>query len=334
MPTFAFSTTGSFWKTRYSFEPDCYGSSDNFFVSYKEREPEGATAVDLCWVHNSNKVRNVFYGEQYNSSISVVANENPSAEKHFRAISLETNENIFSAKVKTNVDAGDSSVSKYQEAVIPSFDAREECMYAAVGSSRVNSKMNVQAIGVGGLLSPSYLNKSFVEAFNSGWIQILGNDNGLLPYETKRFSMIPITPLHTSSVSGFGDNTKIGFQFGANIYYYTVSGDNAVEEDFTAQGCYDNSMFSVISIVSNPSSVPPGVYMLLAHEEVDNFNIQLFQLIFSQKTIIAVSNPSINGDPIRGKYALIEIESTPTGDPFELYAVNAEYSASPLDSSR
>jgi hypothetical protein len=53
-----------------------------------------------------------------------------------------------------------------------------------------------------------------------------------------------------------------------------------------------------------------------------------------QRRIIAVYDPELDGDPIRGRYARIDIETQADGKPFELLAVNTEYSMSNLDASK
>jgi len=45
----------------------------------------------------------------------------------------------------------------------------------------------------------------------------------------------------------------------------------------------------------------------------------------------AISNPTVNGDQMRGPYARIKLE-TQTNDPLELHAINVDYSFSKLDS--
>ena len=328
MATFAFSTTGSFWKTRYSFEPDCYASSDNFFVSFSHVQSEDEE-VSLCWEHNKNNTRNNFYGQQYPSSLSVVANDNPSAEKSYMALSLETNENFFSAKVLTNIDSN-SPVSKPQEAVVPSFSEREECMYASIGSSVKNSTTQVKVIANAPYgIDATSINKSFAETFNLGWTLL---DNFFLQFQLYKFSIIRVELFDTSVANAFGFNTKLAFTSNAGTYYISESDGEYQQNDFVATECFDNSAIILINILFNPPNVPPGNYLLIGHQ--NDIPLQSMVSYFFGRYIMAVTNPSINGDVIRGKYARIDIESKANGIPFELYAVNAEYAMSPLDSSR
>ncbi len=330
MATFAFSTTGSFWKTRYSFEPDCYASSDNFFVSFNPVQITGNFPnVYVCWVHNKNPIRNAFYGQIYPSSLSVVSNENPSAEKAYKALSIETNENFFSAKVLTNIDSR-SSISKPQETIIPSFSEREECLYASIGSSIKNSTTQVKTIAWSKNLQPGNINKSILDLVSLGWI---GPDDNILEYVNYKFSIIEVIPLDTSAANLYGNNTKLAFIDGVSNIYVYKSGNEFFISEFSADECYERSFFSLIGFLTNPTSTTPGTYLLIAHE--GDVELSLFQTFLGfNRAVIAVTNPSINGDVIRGKYARIDIESRPNGEPFELYAVNAEYAMSPLDSSR
>lgn len=69
------------WVTRYSFkDAEMLGVLNNQFVSWKDGQ---------IWIHD-NLVKNNFFGVQYTSQITAVANENPSKMKSWQAISEET----------------------------------------------------------------------------------------------------------------------------------------------------------------------------------------------------------------------------------------------------
>jgi hypothetical protein len=335
--TYAFSTSGNFWKTRYSFEPDCYGASENYFVSFLPKALTGATGADLCWIHNTNQTRNSFYGDLYPSTISVVSNENPSAEKAYRALSIESNQNVFKAKVSTNLDLPDSSVTKPQTAEVRSFDAREEALYAAIGPSKTNSKKNVKVIGSIAALTPFSFGISSVG---------LSNDNGYTNIPTSspvRPFVIRINALDSNEVSL--NNAAVAFELGNSstsnygFYYFKYTNGAWVQIPFNAEDCYEESSFRVASFRSNPG-VALGTFLTLMYpgsiNPISQSTNPLTPFISQagQRRIIAVYDPELDGDPIRGRYARIDIETQADGKPFELLAVNTEYSMSNLDASK
>jgi hypothetical protein len=350
--TYAFSTSGNFWKTRYSFEPDCYGASENYFVSFLPKALTGATGADLCWVHNTNQTRNSFYGDLYPSTISVVSNENPSAEKAYRALSIESNQNVFKAKVSTNLDLPNSSVTKPQTAEVRSFDAREEALYAAIGPSKTNSKKNVKVIG------SLFNNQPFLYFENNVSDSF---DKGLQPNFTQdvpsniRFLTMKINPIDANEVAL--RNAAVAFEDGNTGNFYYIKNAPAVGQSqltlapalFNIEDCYAESVFRVATFRQNPTNFYGNValygsYLTLIYSNEDigiieifdsNWNpINQYAVAEGPRRVIVVYDPELEGDPIRGRYARIDIETQADGKPFELLAVNTEYSMSNLDASK
>lgn len=131
--TIAYSNRYNAWSTRYSFEPTCYASTDNFFISSKDGEG--------VWEHDVNDVRCKFYNEDPSgASIEVASNQDPSAVKIFKAISIETNENEWTAEVFTN---DEYTGNERQEGSIDSFISKEGYKYADTPRSSINSSSNI-----------------------------------------------------------------------------------------------------------------------------------------------------------------------------------------------
>lgn len=80
--TLTYSQGSKGWPSFYSFQPEMMIGMNNYFYSFK--------GGDL-YRHNTNSTRNNFYGTQYNSKITGVVNDEPSATKTFKTISLDTN---------------------------------------------------------------------------------------------------------------------------------------------------------------------------------------------------------------------------------------------------
>ena len=61
------------------------------------------------WRHNTNELRNNFYGQQFNSEITSVINELPLASKLFKTINLQSDE-PWNVTLKTDLN-GDGFIS-------------------------------------------------------------------------------------------------------------------------------------------------------------------------------------------------------------------------------
>lgn len=79
--TLTYSDSIKGWPSFYSFEPEMMIGMNNYFYSFKGGN---------LYRHNTNIVRNNFYGAQYKSTITGIINDNPSDVKTFKTISLES----------------------------------------------------------------------------------------------------------------------------------------------------------------------------------------------------------------------------------------------------
>lgn len=78
--TLTFSELSKGWVSFYSFIPDWMIGMNSYFYSFKGGN---------LYRHNTNSVRNNFYGVQYNSSITSVFNDAAAENKLFKTISLQ-----------------------------------------------------------------------------------------------------------------------------------------------------------------------------------------------------------------------------------------------------
>lgn len=90
--TLAFNENVNRWTTFYSYQPEFMVRMFNDIVTFKDGQ---------FWLHNKNEVRNNFYGDQFDSEIWVVSNNDPSRKKIYKAISEESN-SVFEAYEITN----------------------------------------------------------------------------------------------------------------------------------------------------------------------------------------------------------------------------------------
>ena len=102
--TIAYSDKYNMWTTRYSFEPNCYGTVGNTMISSKGGG---------IWKHDVNDSRCSFYGLAQGCSLEVASNRDPSAIKSFNSISLETNSSDWQATVFTNDEYSSNQAGRY-----------------------------------------------------------------------------------------------------------------------------------------------------------------------------------------------------------------------------
>ena len=80
--TLSFSPSVNGWPSFYSFVPEVMIGMNSYLYSFNGGN---------LYRHNTNETRNNFYGVQYTSKITGVVNDEPSAVKVFKAMSLESN---------------------------------------------------------------------------------------------------------------------------------------------------------------------------------------------------------------------------------------------------
>ena len=140
--TIAFSNSGRFWKTRYSFVSSCFGFLDKLFFSSAEKVTDGK----VFWEHNKNDVpRNTFYGVQTPSALAVTFNQRPSSNKIFKSFSLEGTSNVSGI---TAVAVNNSSdLSQRKNATVSILEERGGITYGDVGSIQKVTGTNIKMIG-------------------------------------------------------------------------------------------------------------------------------------------------------------------------------------------
>ena len=104
--TIAYSTKNEFWLTFYSFRGDLYEHLHNRFFSFR---------LGQMYRHNVNETRNNFYGEQYNSTFTIVSRANPSDVKVYDAMSLESNSSWSAVVSNTEQTTGTMASTEFEE---------------------------------------------------------------------------------------------------------------------------------------------------------------------------------------------------------------------------
>lgn len=327
MRTFAFSTTSGYFTSRYSFEPDCYASIDNIFVSMNKVDQSPALVQqqgelnNVCWVHNVNPLMNTFYDTSYRSEVSVVSNEDPSKEKVFNSLSLElnrSNPDAFFSTVSTNLE----DLTEVQAVSIPKFTRREGNLYASIGSSSKNSTRNIKFIGYRVGANFQMVPNANNAALADGFVINMYFPTGYVPIGPS--SRLLIQNVNNELTYLNGPNSVYASMFSKNTPYTNVK--------FCIGSVSGNGPIYSVFIQSVGGDIPGTPVPFL----INNQSIAVIDDYFElNRPMFAVSNAITHGDSMRGKYALVFLSTTETAktQPFELYAINVDYAQSKMDSS-
>lgn len=127
--TIAFNVDGKVWSTFYSFIPELYGRLRSNMFTFKDGK---------LYLHDSNEVRNRFYGDDYSSKISIVSNLQPSTVKAYDAISIEGTDS-WDTKISNETQETNFSSSYYSK--------KEGEFFSHVTRDELNSTSNWLTIG-------------------------------------------------------------------------------------------------------------------------------------------------------------------------------------------
>lgn len=301
--TIAFSHKGGFWKTRYSYTPTCYATMDNVMISNNT----GVTySNNLFWEHEVNSTHNNFYGVDNDSSLTLVSNQDPSAVKIYKALSLESNSVEWRGQVSTHVHQNPDNTNELQHGVIKGFITKEGNQYSEIPRSTLNSSSHIDYVCS---IENLFVGEADVEGVSTAWdISVNVPDVAILT--------------GNGSIALFVDNTGVAYYLSfaneawvlvlfteysyqiSNVFIYSYNSDNtitlAVGPDY-ALGTLDNAFTG-----ANWSS-----------------GVKLFN----------ASDPSVNGDPMRGQYLRLDLVNSQK-TPVETYAINVDFENTKLDGSK
>ena len=334
--TIAFSTKANVWKTRYSFNPTCYMDMDNDFLSSAMQNDQDTR---LAWRHDISPTYNTFYGIPYESIIEVSSNQNPSAVKAFKSVSLESGAENWRAVVSTNREKG-GDPALVQQGTIRSFDSKEGNQYASMprNSQGGESTSNISYVGsvrFGDLLPGLEDINDIQDILTPGEIYV--------SYEVplQNIPSIPITP--NDSAKFYIPNPFANGQLYSFVYNIP---DDIYQFIFSLQG-YNEDAMSVSGYNPENNSIILTTPMLYSTASAQQQSlISLFTVIANLYAgesateydfdalvpIYMMTNPRVNGDMMRGPYANIRIIRESQA-PFELFSINVDYENTKLDGS-
>ena len=310
--TIGFSHRGGYWTSRYSFTPTCYGNVDNIMLSNNgvhPDNPESEIGVEvLFWRHNENNTHNNFNGKQYPSKISVVSNQGASAVKIFKSLSLESNSNQWTGMCGTNINPLGSDQTELQMGQIQGFVRKEGTQYGELPRDMVNSDSNIDfACTVSEIMT-----EETVPTVLSG----VGQNH--LVWEVE--ASVPNVSINggMGSIALFRDGSEFKyFNLDGGVFTYTTFNE-ALQNNAVHVHSY-NASSNIIQFGGEASGF---VDVASITSSISNFGMDLY----------VVSNPNINGDPMRGHYLYLDLINNST-TPVETYAINVDYENTKLDSA-
>tara|TARA_B100000214_G_scaffold365214_1_gene332728 strand:- start:2214 stop:3599 length:1386 start_codon:yes stop_codon:yes gene_type:complete len=113
--TLTYSEQAKGWPSFYSYNPDYMVGMNSFFYTFNGGN---------LYRHNTNPLRNNFYGRQYNSTVTSVINELPIVTKLFKTINLQSDE-PWTVTLNTDIQGGGFISNEW-------FELKEGSWYADI----------------------------------------------------------------------------------------------------------------------------------------------------------------------------------------------------------
>ena len=150
MRTFAFKNNNKYWVTRYSFQPNNYSRINrDFFTPNLSTHTYNPPSYSLrLWRHNPDSAKCTYYNQVYPSSISFTFNENVSANKIYKNLSIEgslSNDQITSVQFRANDTKNPTQLRRTN---IFNFTEKGPSLHANIGRKSAVSRANVKPIGI------------------------------------------------------------------------------------------------------------------------------------------------------------------------------------------
>lgn len=296
--TFAFSEKQQAWTTRYSFVPTCYANCGDVMLSSSDNSG--------VWKHDVNPKRNRFYGTDHPCSLDVVFNDYPSEVKVFKALSIETNKDVWIGKFLTNQEHEDENNQDSHD-LLATLKDKEGMKYVELPRSSTNSTANIY---------PFY--------------SIVVNDDTISEASDNQSP----TGSFEVSLSILNDGRSPSFPAGEDVELLAVKDNNLLSFKNFINGYYQplsnvaftggaNKSIRIVS-VSNDVAVIKSSRPLGLSGDFDVF-IEAFTEFISLPQLYLKSPSNVNGDQMRGPYLKARLSCPDASGPVEINAVNIDY---------
>ena len=166
MRTIAFNNTENYWSTRYSFIASCIASIKDHMVTARANPSD----QNIIWKHDeSGNGNNNFYGEQSTSLVGVTFNDNPSQNKQYKSLSIESSDAVNLQGINTFTTNGGPALDK--STVVRRLTERGGVVYGNIGTESRITNSNVRFLGIVESVS------DLTDVFSSDVIEQLGFGN-------------------------------------------------------------------------------------------------------------------------------------------------------------
>jgi hypothetical protein len=293
---------------------------DNDFLSSNRL---GEMANDILYKHDVNSTHNSFYGGASEAStIEVVSNQNPSAVKIFKALSLESDAKVWGGSVYTNKTRDPFA---FQQGDLKPFVQKEGNQYVDMPRSTTNSSSNITFVGTVALndFSP----ESYEAQTTSGVY-----DDYALRIQLKNIPDVNI-PVGGGSIllAGAPNPRFIGMPGGIPQLVgieqgYPSTNNGEVWFQVLSYNESDNTLKIGMSNTGNSTTFLTNYFQFDLDEDLNDGN-------GGDVPIYIMTNPVLDGDNMRGPYAGIKLTSPNSSSAFELYSINVDYEKTKLDGS-
>jgi hypothetical protein len=356
--TIAFSHKGGFWKTRYSYTPTCYAAVDNVMISNNKPAPNedgivvDYTNSDIFWQHETNTDYNTFNGKLFPSELTVVSNQDPSAVKIFKSISLESSSNLWTGTTQTHVHPSGSSAkaNEYQESPLSGFVTKEGNQYTSIlpsssnSSSHIDYVCQIDSIAEDGFVSYDWATPDagmgdfmIPIGFNTGWrtnvlvsppnTSILGGRNSLAVFVNTANEASVLEYISTSLNVGEWSFVPFTAWDGVTenrVYIHSYNSDGTIVFAINTTSIQIQTLSDLADFIDDLQLEFTGEDELVPNPLYALWNtIQLY----------SASSPAINGDPMRGQYLFLNLVNE-SPEAIETYAINVDFENTKLDGSK
>jgi len=368
--TIAYSDKYDLWTTRYSFEPTCYATTNNTMLSSKENglwkhdvnenrcrfyDVDGGASIDVFSNQDPSAIKafNALSIETNTNSwtASVYTNEEYTTgeRQEGHVSSFDSREGFKYAEMPRSAINSTGNISPipimfigyYADTVnsqiVSPFDDEGEYIYVKLISE------NPFPIDIGAEIKVLDEEGNLI---NPLWNEMGSNPNF---FDTSEPSYVYSTGVHQTGFFQVTVAVKKG-----PFYYYngqlTSIDTTSLFNHLTLEGGFtSNYLQSFYGNSTNAFGYGPGwgnynpflvLQLNLGINNIANwlqgyYNMTPFTNGYGGGggafPAFAISNPTVNGDQMRGPYARIKLE-TQTNEPLELHAINVDYSFSKLDS--
>ena len=135
--TIAYSTDGDYWKTRYDFIPSCYAYVDNRMITCINASSSQA------WYHDPDAPKCNYYGKQSIVTMTVASNKEPSRNKTFQNLSLETTLPKWNAILATFPDSNVVNEAQFSYIDSERFVTKEGARYTDIPRGGKTNKFDL-----------------------------------------------------------------------------------------------------------------------------------------------------------------------------------------------